>query len=466
MTNSRQSTKKKKIKIAATPEGVEKAEKALVRLGFETKTNFAEATFISRNVVTNFFLRRKIQVDSFKRICEQLTLNWKKIAELTAEKSLTSVKIQEDRLSEVKEDTKPISTTSTTTRQVVVLDKQNETKKATITLQGDLDSVSNLNILASVLKEYGGDTIVIEDIQSGSIKIFISGSQEDIERLKSRIESGELKEINEFPVENIEITEPSYKWRLVEEIVNHPVANRSLGNVDLLGSVDLSDADLSGADLSGADLSGADLSGADLSGANLIGADLSGADLSDVNLSGANLYGAYLNGADLYGAYLSGAYLKNTKIDEKTKLIHKWRKVWEILNQEGTKGQDLSIADLSDAYLSCADLSSFNLSRADLSSSNLSHANLSGSRLVQTNLNGANLEGANLIGANLNGADLSNAELLRANLIDADLNDAKVKKARFGYNSGISESQKSKLEARGAIFIDSQGDRSRDLVPV
>ena len=306
MTNS----KKKKIKISATSEGVNKAEKALVRLGFGTKANFAKSTLISRNVVTNFFLEREIQVDSFQRICEKLTLDWKKIAKLSVEAPLTSVASPAKELTEVKEDMQSISISIT---QVTVKDKQSDTTKAVITLQGDLDSVENLNILATIIKQYGGDTIVIEKLKQGSIKIFISGSPEDIERLKSRIESGEIEEINGFPVENIEVTRTNNKWCLVEEIVNHPSKGRSLKSVDL-SDADLSGADLSSADLSDADLSDADLSGADLSGANLVNSNLRNAHLKNTILWGANLEKSNLENADLENAYIVDANLKEANL--------------------------------------------------------------------------------------------------------------------------------------------------------
>ena len=188
--------------------------------------------------------------------------------------------------------------------------------------------------------------------------IFISGSSDDIERLKSRIESGEIEEIDGFPVESIEIID---KWHLVKEIVNNPVKGRSLRKVDL------SDADLRGADLRGADLRGADLSGADLSGADLRGADL-----------------------------------RNTKIDEQTKLDPKWRKVWEIVNR-GAEGQDLNGTDLSYANLIFANLKDVRLVQAKLTYSRLNHANL-----IRANLSDADLRNADLTDVNLSGAEVKN----------------------------------------------------------
>ncbi len=355
MNDTSRSRKKQKITYTATTEGIQRAKRALTRLGFGSKANFAESILISRSTVTKFFGGKSIQLDSFQRICDELTLNWLEIADLPAEESLTSVANQEKRLSEVNNE--DMQSISTSIRQVVVTDRQNNTTKAVITL------LENLNILTSILKEYGGDTIVIENIKQGSIKVFISGSLEDIERLKSRIESGEIKEINKFPVENIEITSKSDKWRLVEEIVNHPVKGRSLE------SVDLSDADLSDADLSLADLRGADLRGADLSDADLSLADLSDADLSDADLSLADLRGAHLNGADLSDA-------------------------------------DLSLADLRGAHLNGADLRG---------------AHLNGAHLNGAHLNGAHLNGAHLRGANVKNTRFSDnkgiSESLKQDLI-------------------------------------------------
>ncbi len=430
MNDTNRDTKKHKITYTATTQGIERAGKALKRLGFGSQANFAKSILISRSTVTKFFGGKKpIQLDSFQRICEELKLCWKEIAELPAEESLTSLISQDSSFSVINEDQ---PSTSTPTLQITVRNKHENRTKAVITLQGDLDSVSNKNILVSILKEYGGDTIEIETIKSGSIKVFISGSPEDIERLKSRIESGEIKKINEFPVDNIEITKPNDKWRLVEEIVNHPYEGRSLK------SIDLSDADLSGANLIGADLSDADLIGADLSRADLIGADLIGADLRDADLSYTNLIGADLSDADL-----SRANLRNTKIDERTNLNSKWRLVWEIVNQ-GAKGKDLSRADLSRANLSGANLIGADLSRADLIGADLIRAYLSGANLSGANLSGADLIGAYLIGtylrdaylidanlrdADLSGANLSDANLIRANLIRADLSDADLSDA-------------------------------------
>jgi hypothetical protein len=62
--------KKKKITITASSEGVEIAQKALIRLGFDSKINFAKSQLLARSTVTKFFQCQPIQADSFKKICQ------------------------------------------------------------------------------------------------------------------------------------------------------------------------------------------------------------------------------------------------------------------------------------------------------------------------------------------------------------------------------------------------------------
>ena len=464
MTDPNPSRKKKKITYVASPQGVEKAEKALKRLGFASKSSFAESIFMSRSTVTDFFMRRPIQLDSLKRICEKLTLKWQevvlednvhseqdiggRVSELVssptpytphptpapeglgeAEPS-RQLEINESSQKEINQGVEPVQKIY---RQVTVLDQRSQVIKAEIRLEGDIESINNdlLVLLQAILREFSGDTIKITDIKEGSIRLFIEGSPEDIQRLIDKFNSGELAEVRGFPVEDVqrvsessddESHELNDKWRLVQEIVSEPVDGRKLSDADL------SDADLSGADLSSADLRGADLSGADLSGADLRGA----------NLNGADLRGANLNGADLKNADLSRAYLSFTNLGD--------------ANLSGVKLSFayLGDANLSDANLEDANLSGVKLSSANLENANLSNADLSGANLILANLSGADLSGANLIFARLNFADLS----------DVNLSDAVVKKAKFGDNLGLTEEMKLDLKRRGAIFEDSPGDRS------
>ena len=66
MTRHNQGAGKKKITYKASLQGVERAEAAFKRYGFESKSNFAKSQLISRSTVTKFFQRQPIQLDSFK----------------------------------------------------------------------------------------------------------------------------------------------------------------------------------------------------------------------------------------------------------------------------------------------------------------------------------------------------------------------------------------------------------------
>ncbi|NEO69298.1 pentapeptide repeat-containing protein [Moorena sp. SIO3H5] len=421
--------KNKKVTITASSNGMEKAKKALIRLGFESQSEFAKLQFIGRTTVTKFFNFKPIQLDSFKRICDGLKLDWTEIAGIAEEngsKPLTRNYYSSLELVEgVEQGQAP-------RREVTVIDKQSKTIKVSIVLEGDIDSVENLKLIQSILQAYSGDSINIIDIQPGSIRLIVEGSPEDIERLVSRLKSGELNELSGFPVQDIQIlserSEDDQKWHLVEEIASRGAVGRNLRGVDL------SDADLSGADLRCTDLRGADLRGTDLKGVNFRGAKLKGAKLSGTYLiranliRGANLILDYLIRAKLIRGYLRGADLRGVDL----------------------RGADRRHADLNGANLRNADLSRAKLIRADLSGANLSGANLSG----------ADLSGADLSGADLSGANLSRANLSRANLIGTNLIGAEVENARFGNNPGIDQSMKPDLMKRGAIFEDFPGDRS------
>jgi uncharacterized protein YjbI with pentapeptide repeats len=311
---------KKKITYTALQQGIQKAENALKRFGFESKSNFAASQLLSRTTVTKFFNCQPIQLNSFKRICEALELNWTEIAGIIKEEQLENSEIN---IYSMLNTCKEVEAMQTLERQITVIDKETEKVKMIITLKGDIYSINDVKIIELILKQYSGDSINIVDIQKGSIRLILEGSQADIKQLVSHIQSGEITELSGFPIEDIQILKESLddennelndKWHLVQEIVNKGGQGKNLSGTDLsdadLRGVNLSDADLSDADLRGADLRGADLRGVNLSDADLRGTDLRGTDLSDADLSDADLSDADLRGADLRGADLSDTDLR------------------------------------------------------------------------------------------------------------------------------------------------------------
>ncbi len=297
-------------------------------------------------------------------------------------------------------------------------------------------------------------SLTIYDIDEGSIKLFLNGTQEDLEKLENAFKSGELKDIFDIPIEDVNFVEDSkHKLALTitgdisytdiaklksaltgveeKEILVQKIRNE--GKILNLANANLSDANLSGIYLIAAKLQNANLQNANLSRANLQNANLSRANLQNANLQNANLSRANLSNANLSDANLNGTYLGNTTINKKTILDDKWCLVQEIVTQ-GAVGRDLSRVDLSDANLSRADLSDANLSRANLSRAYLSRADLSR-------------------------ADLSEADLSEVYLRGADLKDSLVLNTKFTSNSsGMTIELKQKLIEKGAIFEDSLED--------
>jgi uncharacterized protein YjbI with pentapeptide repeats len=157
-----------------------------------------------------------------------------------------------------------------------------------------------------------------------------------------------------------------------------------------------------------------------------------------LNLSNANMSGAKLRGADLRGAKMKSADLHGADLRE----------------------ADLSSADLEGANLNGAKLSNANLERVNLIEADLSGADLIEAFLRKANLERANLSGADLSEAHLSGAILTAADLRRAILAETDLSganviDASLSGARFAYNPGLSDTDKTAMIARGVIFENS-----------
>ncbi|TRU05676.1 MAG: pentapeptide repeat-containing protein [Microcystis sp. Msp_OC_L_20101000_S702] len=302
----------------------------------------------------------------------------------------------------------------------------------------ELTPENNDKIISFLQKIARDETIKPIMKLKGSIRLFLEGSEDGLQRLADLHQSGELQALlNELKSDDIpEIIVTKAEFTTDAKVIEKAELIKAIRE----GTIDKTT--LQQVDLSGAILRRVDLRRADLSGAILSGADLSGAILSGANLSGAILRKAILRKAILRRAILSEA--------------------------------NLIEADLSWAIVSEAILSEAILSGAKLSGANLREANLSGADLRKANLSGANLWGAILIEANLSKARLSAAllkrwpagvgKLSKARLSGANLSGADVKNAIFIGATGITREQKQDLIRRGAIFGDNSNDRSKVLV--
>jgi uncharacterized protein YjbI with pentapeptide repeats len=383
-----------------------------------------------------------------------------------------------------------------------------------------------LTLLELLRKITDDQEITITDIEQGSIKLTLKGSQKSLEKIESLFKSGDLNKISgDITVENVQFTEDNClaftiagdvnadeitylkctiigqnlaesPKQLAEESSANPFsvktvstneASKEINNkliesikkpnflqriIRRFGRIKLKEANLSGADLIEANLREADLRGADLWGANLREADLRGA-----KLWGANLRGANLNGANLSGT-VGGKFDWDPTANGSGR-SRGWADLNTDLSRANLRGANLREANLRGAFLSEANLRGAFLMEANLSRAFLMEANLRGANLIGANLSGtdlwgadlseanlseADLSGANLRGANLSGADLWGANLSDANLSGACLRGAKVENAIFIGATGITPEQKQDLIRRGAIFGDNSNDRSKALV--
>jgi uncharacterized protein YjbI with pentapeptide repeats/transcriptional regulator with XRE-family HTH domain len=462
-------------------EGLKRAKEAFHLTGW-TQEYLAGSVACKRQTVAKFFAGGDVEKRFFEAICRELNLKVAEIADFESEEEQlnTSVSVNGNRGQNL----------VTLTQKLTESDEE----KFSFCILGTASKVDipKLKAIVAHLQKITGDTsIEIVDIEKGSIRLILEGSQESLEQIEGLFKSGQLTEVQGIPVQDVQFVTPQIpepdediqtidrkrlafiiassasseeiqelktaftetldndkeieaddKARLVQEIITRRAKDRDLSRAKLIG------ADLSGAILSDANLSGVDLSDAYLSRVDLRGADLSGAILSDANLSGVDLSGAILSGAILRDTDLRGTHLSRADLSG------------AILSLAILSDTNLIGANLIGADLSRADLSGANLSGAILSGANLSGANLIVADLSRANLSGADLSDTNLIGANLSGADLSGANLIGADLSRADLSGAVVEKARFGANVGLTEKMKLDLKRRGAIFEDSPGERS------
>ncbi|MEB3360151.1 MAG: pentapeptide repeat-containing protein, partial [Synechococcales bacterium] len=270
MTTTKPSTMAATVKASAA--GLDRIDKARRKKGWtKTEKAWAGLACTSEATLKRFWAGVAIRSETFRDICGAVGIDdWESIVDF-------------------EDDDKPQSEISS--------------RRLSVQLDINLEDIDGqlLKDLLAILNKIGSDgSIKFLDVDEGSIKLILGGSEEALERIEALFKAGELAQIEGIEVQDVHFLERDELVALI----------RKNGGVDLdLSKADLGGANLSGAALFRANLFRANLSRASLYGANLINANLSGADLFGAVLSTANLFGAVLGGANLSGAALFRANL-------------------------------------------------------------------------------------------------------------------------------------------------------------
>ncbi|MBF2088502.1 MAG: pentapeptide repeat-containing protein, partial [Synechococcales cyanobacterium K32_A2020_035] len=134
-------------------------------------------------------------------------------------------------------------------------------KRLSFVISGSIEKVDKhtLDAIVALLNKKGGDTSIgIVDIDDGSIRLILGGSEDALNRIEALFQSGELAQIEGIKVEDVHFLEKSEQVALLKR---NGGKDQNLSHVNLRGA-DLSDTILRGAILRGAILRGAILRGA------------------------------------------------------------------------------------------------------------------------------------------------------------------------------------------------------------
>ncbi len=259
--------------IKATPLGLKRLEEKR-RMSGKTAEVIGGLAGVSRSLAQKFFKGQPISVENFQSLCTILEVNWEEIAE----------------------------------SEEIVVSARNR-KRMAFVISGsfkDLDptKLAKLQAMVRTLQQLAEDTTIeTVDIEEGSIRLILEGSDEGVGRLKQLFDKGELANVLGMSVMAVEPIE--------SDVLNLGEIGEDCLKTLLVSMIRSQGA--SGADLSGADLSGADLSGADLSGVNFDDAIFSAETMASWELfSGQSVY----SGESIREITGEQSWLFNSTLDE------------------------------------------------------------------------------------------------------------------------------------------------------
>ncbi|MEO0988489.1 MAG: pentapeptide repeat-containing protein [Cyanobacteria bacterium J06639_14] len=434
--------------VRASTTGLQRVDKARRKKGWtKAEQAWADLALTSPATLKRFWAGVSIGSEAFREICKAVKINdWEAIIDFEA-------------------DAKPSSEICG--------------QRLSFAIAGSIEKIdkSKLDAIVALLRTLGGDTTIeILDMDEGSLKLILGGSQKALERIQSLFESGELTEVAESLIQDIHFLDKSELIELIK---------KNGGSALNLTRVDLSEADLSEVDLSKADLSKANLSRANLSQANLSRANLSFSSPSfSVNVANVPELASVLDFNRANNRYEDLIYI--LKLTRNLANILDYENPASNLRPIGPKfAQILDRALLPDLELT---QTLENMDETDLDDACTTALTIH--RDLETALNLALDSAINLakvsdiinarihVGYLINDITrafdlsftlikcLSGANFYRAELYGICLDDACVQNAIFTEARGLSIDMEQSLRERGAFFKDRPEDRISLLSPI
>lgn len=185
--------------LRVSEEGLKRAKKAFQLTGW-TQDYLAGSVECSRQTVGKFFAGGDVEKRFFEAICRKLNLIVADIAdfELKEGQVNTSVSVNGNRERSLANLTQKSTETD-------------EEKKVSFSILGTASKVDlpKLKAIVAHLQKITGDTsIEFVDIEKGSIRLILEGSQESLEQIEALFKSGQLTEVEGIPVEDVQFVAP------------------------------------------------------------------------------------------------------------------------------------------------------------------------------------------------------------------------------------------------------------------
>lgn len=224
--------------LRASPEGIKKATTALTGKAWTHDQLAEKLNLCTRWSVSQFFRGKTVKRQTFVEICQKLDLDWQEIAELipreaepeseeeepaSTSKNLLDEKFLnygDDIARSLKENANEtiqkwrnlknmldalISPSATDEKQ-----KPSHEGRAAFVVVGSIskDDIAKLQAITALLQDLTGDTsIKIVDIEKGSVKLILEGSQQSLEQIDTLFKTGQLTEVLGIPIQDVQFVD-------------------------------------------------------------------------------------------------------------------------------------------------------------------------------------------------------------------------------------------------------------------